>query len=99
MLQDGVWTEVTANSDIDAGAHEVTVGLEDGGLGDADHAADGTIDDPLGVAGQPNTITVKKVTSPSGLPGSFTMTLAYCTNNTGNGCNEPVTKRDTDPSA
>ena len=95
MLQDGAWTEVTANSDIDDAAHEVTVGLEDGGLGDADHAADGVIDDPVGVAGQPNTITVKKVTSPSGLSGFLHHDPRALHQQHGKRLHEPV-ERDTD---
>ncbi len=90
MLQDEVWTEVTQHSDIDENEHEVTLGLEDGGIGDADHAADGVIDDPVGIAGQANTVTVTNATSPAGLPGSFTMTLQRCSSTTGPSCNTPT---------
>ena len=96
MFQDGAWTEVTQHADIDLEANQVTVGLQDGGLGDADHAADGVIDDPVGVAGNPNTITVTKVTSPAGLTGSFTMTLAKCSaGSTGSACSSPVNETPT----
>ena len=96
MFQDGTWTEVTQHADIDDDKNEVTVGLQDGGVGDADHAADGVIDDPVGIAGQPNTITVTKATSPAGLSGSFTMTLGKCSSgSTGSTCSSPANETPT----
>ena len=50
MLQNGKWTEVTQHADIDTASNEVTVGLKDGGVGDADSKSNGVIDDPIGIA-------------------------------------------------
>ena len=82
MLQHGEWTEVTEHADIDNEASEVTVTLEDGGVGDADRSADGVIDDPVGVAGQNQTITARVVTSPASAQ-SFTFRLERCDNTDG----------------
>ncbi|MEX1007252.1 MAG: choice-of-anchor U domain-containing protein, partial [Acidimicrobiia bacterium] len=62
VLQNGKWSDVTDHASIDASKNEVTVGLRDGGVGDASKTADGVIHDPSGpsssvVAG---TLTINK---------------------------------------
>ncbi len=60
VLQNGRWSDLTARADADHATDEVTVTLVDGGAGDEDLRADGTIDDPggLGVPRDPWTFTV-----------------------------------------
>jgi uncharacterized repeat protein (TIGR01451 family) len=79
VVQNGEWSDLTAQTVADPVANELTVALVDGGAGDEDRIADGVIEDPggPGLPGDDWSLTIT-VQAPANPAATFDFFLEEC---------------------